>query len=84
MFVAAGLMGGVAAYFGFQQWPDRLASPPAPSTLKPPKPPVNLETLKSQAESGDPAAQTTLGWIYEKGTGFKRPPTKIIPMVWPR
>jgi localization factor PodJL len=34
-------------------------------------PPVDLEALKAKAESGDPTAQTELGWVYQKGTGVK-------------
>lgn len=33
--------------------------------------PVDISALKTRAEAGDAAAQTSLGWIYQKGTGAK-------------
>src|SRR5579871_4464764 len=31
----------------------------------------DIPALKTRAEAGDAAAQTSLGWIYQKGTGTK-------------
>lgn len=32
---------------------------------------ADIDALRTKAQSGDPAAQTSLGWIYQKGTGVK-------------
>jgi TPR repeat protein len=43
----------------------------AQATFAPSDAPVDIPALKAKAESGDAAAQTSLGWVYQKGNGTK-------------
>jgi uncharacterized protein len=46
-------------------------SPVAQTASAPTNTQVDISALKTRAEAGDAAAQTSLGWIYQKGMGAK-------------
>lgn len=45
-----------------------------------PAQPVDLARLRAEAKTGDPAAETKLGWVYERGTGVK--PDMKVAVTW--
>ncbi len=54
-----------------------LSQPASPTTVVVQRPvtlpaqAANLDALRAKAEAGDAAAQTSLGWIYQKGVQVK-------------
>jgi hypothetical protein len=71
IFIIAASLAGAAGFFILSNQGQTGAQPQVPATPASAQPPVDLEALKAKAQSGDPAAQTSLGWIYEKGAGVK-------------
>jgi TPR repeat protein len=71
IIVVVGVMAGVAGFWGLQKLGQRDASQPATVSVSPAIPPAAVAALKSKAESGDTAAETSLGWAYQKGNGVK-------------
>lgn len=71
IFILAGVVAGVAGFLLLQPAGQTSAPPPVPASPAPVAPPPDFEALKTKAAAGDPAAQTALGWIYQKGAGVK-------------
>ncbi|HEY2082834.1 MAG TPA: tetratricopeptide repeat protein [Verrucomicrobiae bacterium] len=64
---------GIAAFVLIQKQRRPVMEQAATAVVLEPAPsPVDINALKNKAEAGDPAAQTRLGWIYERGNGVKR------------
>lgn len=66
VIVVTGLALLFAVFNQVSRPPPVPAAGPAPAA-----PTVNIDELKTKAQAGDAAAQTRLGWAYQKGTGVK-------------
>lgn len=71
VFILSGVVAGIAVFFVLQKAGQPDVSQPVATMPPPALSPAELDALKAKAESGEAAAQTRLGWIYQKGNGVK-------------